>query len=65
MGGGSGIEILALASESIAANAQAQQQQIQAARSMDARQAAALDQKATDYRRAVSACLEGRGYSVK
>ena len=31
----------------------------------DARQAAALDQKATNYRRAISACLEGRGYTVK
>jgi hypothetical protein len=28
-------------------------------------QAAAMTQKATDYRRALSACLEGRGYSVK
>ncbi|HEY6516899.1 MAG TPA: glycine zipper 2TM domain-containing protein [Steroidobacteraceae bacterium] len=28
-------------------------------------QAAAMAQKATDYRRALSACLEGRGYSVK
>jgi hypothetical protein len=26
---------------------------------------AALDQKAADYRRAMSACLEGRGYSVQ
>jgi len=31
----------------------------------DARQAAVLDQKASNYRRAISACLEGRGYSVK
>ncbi|HEY1892619.1 MAG TPA: glycine zipper 2TM domain-containing protein [Steroidobacteraceae bacterium] len=28
-------------------------------------QAAAMADKATDYRRALSACLEGRGYSVK
>ncbi|MGH8201022.1 MAG: glycine zipper 2TM domain-containing protein [Steroidobacteraceae bacterium] len=28
-------------------------------------QAAAMGQKAMDYRRALSACLEGRGYSVK
>jgi Glycine zipper 2TM domain len=28
-------------------------------------QAAAMTQKAIDYRRALSACLEGRGYSVK
>jgi Glycine zipper len=28
-------------------------------------QAAALEREASDYRRAMSACLEGRGYSVK
>jgi Glycine zipper 2TM domain len=28
-------------------------------------QAAAMEQKASDYRRALSACLSGRGYSVK
>lgn len=28
-------------------------------------QAAAMSQRASDYRRALSACLEGRGYSVK
>jgi hypothetical protein len=28
-------------------------------------QAAAMGQKASDYRRALSACLSGRGYSVK
>lgn len=28
-------------------------------------QAAAMEEKATDYRRALSACLSGRGYSVK
>jgi hypothetical protein len=60
-----GITGAAIGSTGDAANAQAQNDQIRAARSMDARQAAALDQKATDYRRAVSACLEGRGYSVK
>jgi hypothetical protein len=60
-----GITGAAIGSSGDAANAQAQNDQIRAARSMDARQAAALDQKATDYRRAVSACLEGRGYSVK
>jgi hypothetical protein len=31
----------------------------------EARQTAALEQKASNYRRAVSACLEGRGYSVR
>lgn len=60
-----GITGAAIGSTGDAANAQAQNEQIRAARSQDARQAAALDQKATDYRRAVSACLEGRGYSVK
>ena len=29
------------------------------------RAAAAMDQKASEYRRAISACLEARGYSVK
>ena len=28
-------------------------------------QAAAMAEKASDYRRAISACLSGRGYSVK
>ena len=60
-----GITGAAIGSTGDAANAQAQQQQVQAIRSQDARQAAALDQKAFDYRRAVSACLEARGYSVK
>lgn len=31
----------------------------------DRQQAAAMAQKASDYRRALSACLSGRGYSVK
>lgn len=31
----------------------------------DARQAAAMEQQATNYRRAISACLEARGYTVK
>jgi hypothetical protein len=60
-----GITGAAIGSTGDAANAQAQNQQVQAARYQDARQAAALDQKASDYRRAVSACLEGRGYTVK
>jgi hypothetical protein len=34
-------------------------------RAQDARQAAVLDQKASNYRRAISACLEARGYIVK
>jgi hypothetical protein len=60
-----GVTGAAIGSTGDAANAQAQHDQIQAARFQDARQAAALDQKASAYRRAVSACLEGRGYSVK
>jgi len=60
-----GITGAAIGSTGDAANAQAQRQQIQAARAQDARSAAAIDQQASDYRRAVSACLEGRGYSVK
>ena len=55
----------AIGSAGDAANAQAQQEQIQAARAQDARQAASMDQKASNYRRAISACLEARGYSVK
>ncbi|MGH8140732.1 MAG: glycine zipper family protein [Steroidobacteraceae bacterium] len=55
----------AIGSTGDAANASEQQAQIRAARAQDARQAAAMDQNATNYRRAVSACLEGRGYSVK
>jgi hypothetical protein len=31
----------------------------------DSRQAAAMEQKASNYRRAISACLEARGYSVQ
>lgn len=60
-----GITGAAIGSSGDAANADAQHQQIQAVRAQDARAVAAMDQKASDYRRAVSACLEGRGYSVK
>jgi hypothetical protein len=60
-----GITGAAIGSTGDAVNAQAQQQQIQAVRAQDARQAAILDQKAANYRRAIGACLEGRGYSVK
>jgi hypothetical protein len=31
----------------------------------DQQQAAAMAQKASEYRRALGACLDGRGYSVK
>jgi hypothetical protein len=60
-----GITGAAIGSTGDAANAQAQQAEIQAARAQDAHQIAIMDQKASNYRRALSACLEGRGYSVK
>jgi hypothetical protein len=60
-----GITGAAIGSTGDAANAEVQNQQVQAARAQDARQAAVVDQKAANYRRAISACLEGRGYSVK
>lgn len=60
-----GITGAAIGSTGDAANAQVQRDQIQSARAQDARQAAIMDQKASNYRRAISACLEGRGYSVK
>ena len=60
-----GITGAAIGSTGDAANAEAQHQQIQAVRAQDARQAAVMDQKATNYRRAISACLEARGYIVK
>jgi hypothetical protein len=60
-----GITGAAIGSTGDAANAEAQHEQIQVARAQDARQAAVLDQKASNYRRAISACLEGRGYIVK
>jgi uncharacterized membrane protein len=60
-----GITGAAIGSAGDAANAQAQNDQVRAIRAQDARQAAAVDQKAANYRRAISACLEGRGYSVK
>jgi len=45
------------------ADAQAQAEEINDARS--AQQMAVIDAKASNYRRALGACLEGRGYSVK
>ena len=60
-----GITGAAIGSTGDAANAEAQHQQVQAIRAQDARQAAIVDQKAANYRRAISACLEGRGYTVK
>jgi len=60
-----GITGAAIGSTGDAANAQAQNQQIQTARSQDARQAAVMDRKASDYRRAVSSVPRRAGYSVK
>ena len=60
-----GITGAAIGSAGDAANAGVQNDQIRAARTQDARQAAAMDLKASNYRRAISACLEARGYSVK
>lgn len=55
----------AVGSASDAANASNAQAQAQAYRAQDARQSALMEQKASNYRRAVGACLEARGYSVK
>jgi Glycine zipper 2TM domain len=58
----------AIGSVGDASNAQANaanMQQAQIAASQDRRAMAAQEQKAADYRRAVSACLDARGYSVK
>jgi hypothetical protein len=60
-----GITGAAVGSTGDAANAQAQQAQINAARAQDARAMAAMEQNASAYRRAISACLDARGYSVK
>jgi|SRR5579872_3967021 len=60
-----GITGAAVGSAGDAANANAEQAQVNAIRAQDARQAAAMDVKASNYRRAISACLEGRGYTVK
>ena len=58
----------AIGSAGDAANAQANAANMQAAQAASGqnRRAAALqEQKAADYRRALSACLDGRGYSVR
>jgi len=68
-GGGALIGALAGAAIGGVADAErsAQTERLQAQANADANsaQAAALDQRATDYRRAMTACLEGRGYSVQ
>ena len=60
-----GVTGAAIGSTGDAANAQANAAAVQQARAQDARQVAIMDQKAASYRRAITACLEGRGYSVK
>jgi len=60
-----GVTGAAIGSTGDAANAQVQQAQINQARAQDANAAAAIEQKASDYKRAISACLDARGYSVK
>jgi hypothetical protein len=60
-----GITGAAIGSTGDAVNAQNQQAAAAQARYQDARAAAVVDQKASNYRRAISACLEARGYSVK
>jgi hypothetical protein len=49
----------------IAENAAAEQRRAQMAANVGSAQAALLEEKARSYRRAMSACLEGRGYSVR
>ena len=48
-----------------ASDASRAQQNAYEMRVQDRQQAEAMEQKASDYRRALSACLSGRGYSVK
>jgi hypothetical protein len=48
-----------------ASDAQRVQQNEMEMSAQERQQAAAMSQKASDYRRALSACLSGRGYSVK
>jgi hypothetical protein len=54
----------AIGSSADAANAANQQARVQQAAAMNNAQYAAVAHQAADYRRALSACLEGRGYSV-
>jgi hypothetical protein len=67
---GAGLLLGALVGGALGAGAEASanaQAQAQANAGVDARtqaQAARIERKAADYRRAIGACLEGRGYSV-
>jgi hypothetical protein len=55
----------AIGSSTDAANAQANAQAANAAAAQNRSLAAAQEQRVSQYRRALSACLDGRGYSVK
>jgi hypothetical protein len=55
----------AVGSTADAANASANAQRVQEARMADRAQVAQMQQQASNYRRALGACLEGRGYSVR
>src|SRR5215472_7583779 len=55
----------AIGSSTDAANAQANAQAANAAAAQNRHIAATQEQRAAQYRRALSACLDGRGYSVK
>jgi hypothetical protein len=60
---GSGALVGAIAGAAIGGIAESQARE-QAAAGADAARDALLEQKASNYRRAMDACLEGRGYSV-
>ena len=62
LGGATGAVVGSAAEANATANAEAQNQQAQAQVSADAAQARA---RADSYRRAVGACLQGRGYTVR
>jgi len=63
---GAGAVVGALIGSAIGATAEAAQaQHVQEVAAVDRAQMAQITQKAANYRRALSACLEGRGYSVR
>jgi len=67
-GGGAAIGAVAGALLGAASDAARQQQAQQVQRRYDARDAeiaGRLERQSNDYRRAITACLEGRGYTVK
>ena len=62
---GAVIGAIAGAAVGAASEAARREQAEQAQAHLDQRQAAGLEQQASSYRRAMAACLEGRGYTVK